>query len=468
MSFFRSFNINTKETPADYGQAQPNSCYNIQQWPYYRDLAIQSGHSAISSELASLRYSRLERSLYNLVYTPNDELDQFILYLDSRSFAPHLQFILEVNNFEKVIRENSIDDQQTIALTLFHKYLSIDAKYFLPINDEIRRTTLLLICPSDESSQPDPNCFQMAREYIWQLIERSEYQTYLQSSFHIKYQLKIVKGNQLQLHDFLYHKPSLSYLIEFAERENIIDLVRFWIDVEQFYHNITNRELNDQILVENALSIYDQYISMQAPARLGFDDAIRTKIECSICQPDRTIGPLVDTFDQAVWMIYTILQQEYFPRFLRSVSFHRYTNDLMIRLKHNDCVTSFQRKKSNDFDSISVELENVPQATSFGHQTGITKSSSCSNINDEIEAKSKGRLSMGYVDSLGRFIRDHDVTSTDISSTPNRKPYSKPLQFFTHLVRNEPDSMVTEEDAARFAATLINEITNRTVNIDTD
>ena len=48
---------------------------------------------------------------------------------------------------------------------------------------------------------------------------------------------------------------------------------------------------------------------MQAPTRLGFDDAIRTKIECIICQPDRTIGPLVDTFDQAVWMIYTILQR---------------------------------------------------------------------------------------------------------------------------------------------------------------
>ena len=49
---------------------------------------------------------------------------------------------------------------------------------------------------------------------------------------------------------------------------------------------------------------------------------------------------------------------------------------------------------------------------------------------------------MGYVDSLGRFIRDPNITSTDISSTPNRKPYSKPLQFFTQLVRNEQDSMV--------------------------
>ncbi len=48
---------------------------------------------------------------------------------------------------------------------------------------------------------------------------------------------------------------------------------------------------------------------MQAPSSLGFDDAIRTKIECSICQPDINEGPSVDTFDQAAWIVYIILQR---------------------------------------------------------------------------------------------------------------------------------------------------------------
>jgi len=130
----------------------------VQQWSYYQDLAIQSGmkpniqfffclmpflgHCTISSELASLRHSRLHRSLYNLVYTPNDELNYFELYMESCLLSSYLKFILDIHTFDKLIREKSNDDQQTIALTLFHKYLSIDAKYFLPINDEIRRTTL--------------------------------------------------------------------------------------------------------------------------------------------------------------------------------------------------------------------------------------------------------------------------------------------------------------------------------------
>jgi len=43
---------------------------------------------------------------------------------------------------------------------------------------------------------------------------------------------------------------------------------------------------------------------------------------------------------------------------------------------------------------------------------------------------------MGYIDPLGRFIRDHDVDSS------NLKTYSKPFQFLTQFVRNEQDEIV--------------------------
>jgi hypothetical protein len=42
---------------------------------------------------------------------------------------------------------------------------------------------------------------------------------------------------------------------------------------------------------------------------LGFDDAIRARIECSICQPDTDAGPSGDTFDQTAWIVYVILQR---------------------------------------------------------------------------------------------------------------------------------------------------------------
>lgn len=51
---------------------------------------------------------------------------------------------------------------------------------------------------------------------------------------------------------------------------------------------------------------------------------------------------------------------------------------------------------------------------------------------------------MGYIDPLGRFIRDPDVDSMDNLSSPssNRRTYSKPLQFLTQLVWNEQDNIV--------------------------
>lgn len=31
---------------------------------------------------------------------------------------------------------------------------------------------LALICPSNDSTKPDPDCFRMARDHIWTLIEQ--------------------------------------------------------------------------------------------------------------------------------------------------------------------------------------------------------------------------------------------------------------------------------------------------------
>lgn len=70
--------------------------------------------------------------------------------MDSCSLSSYLKFILDINTFDKIIRNsideiNSNDDQQTTALILFHRYLSLDSKYLVPINDDIRRTTLCKI-----------------------------------------------------------------------------------------------------------------------------------------------------------------------------------------------------------------------------------------------------------------------------------------------------------------------------------
>ena len=48
---------------------------------------------------------------------------------------------------------------------------------------------------------------------------------------------------------------------------------------------------------------------------------------------------------------------------------------------------------------------------------------------------------MGYVDPLGRFIRDPDVDSFDGTSS-HRRATSNPLQFLSNLVRNEQDELV--------------------------
>ncbi|CAF0810289.1 unnamed protein product [Adineta ricciae] len=480
MSIFRLFSNTNKEKTRERSRSRnrAENLSGVQQWPYYRDLAIQSGHFTIPSELASLRHSRLNRSLYNLVYTPNDELNYFILFMESCSLSAYLKFILDVHAFEKLSRQHSAknSDQQTAALTLFHRYFAIDAKYPIPIDDDMRQTTFSLICPSSDITETDSDCFRMGREYVWNLIEQNAYPSYLTSAYHINYQLKMLTCNELQLHDILYNNSSLSYFMEFSEQEKVIDLVRFWLAIEHFYQSTINRMIDNQTLTENALNIYDKYISLQASSRLGFDDAIRARIECSICQPDMDAGPSSDTFDQTAWIIYAILQREYFPRFLQSVIFCRHISDLMLKIRNEETALTSRPVKTVESDAASINSDNmvpssaVPTAasatTQSNRQRNPSVSSSCPSLNQELAIKSMGKYSMGYIDPLGRFIRDPDVDSLDSASSSQRKTSSNPIQFLTNLVRNEQDEVAMDEAAARFAETFINEITTMTANLD--
>ena len=71
-----------------------------------------------------------------------------------------------------------------------------------------------------------------------------------------------------------------------------------------------NSNLNLSLNIHRHESCFTfRYISLQAPLKLGFDDAIRARIECSICQPDINAGPSADTFDQTAWIVYVILQR---------------------------------------------------------------------------------------------------------------------------------------------------------------
>ena len=49
---------------------------------------------------------------------------------------------------------------------------------------------------------------------------------------------------------------------------------------------------------------------------------------------------------------------------------------------------------------------------------------------------------MGYVDPLGRFIRDPDVDSLDNLSSSHRKTPSNPIQFLSNLMRHDQDELV--------------------------
>ncbi|CAF4392545.1 unnamed protein product, partial [Adineta steineri] len=90
------------------------------------------------------------------------------------------------------------------------------------------------------------------------------------------------------------------------------------------------------------------------------------------------------------WIVYIILQREYFPQFLQSTIFYRYITDLMLKLRHDDSISHSQQMKTFDSDTASINSDTVIQSKPLNRQRNISTSSSCLSINQETDIRPKG------------------------------------------------------------------------------
>jgi hypothetical protein len=312
--------------------------------------------------------------------------------MESCSLSSYLKFILDIQAYDNLIRHrfDKENEQQNIALTLFHRYLSIDAPYLVPITDDIRRTTLGKHCSSTSPSQTHLHttnivvCFiqhwfvhRMIRTYlilhvfvwhanisgIWLNTSKEHYYAMwshftnksisepiqliflvpimsiinwkcspMNNCNYMIYSIMIVHCSSSWKYDidddmwFKQHMTCVSILVcyqrEYSRSSSFLASRRTFLSK---YKQSIDRQSNinwecscylRSVLINLWISfdmisclISSRYISLQASTRLGFDDAIRARIECSICQPDVDAGPSADTFDQTAWIVYVILQR---------------------------------------------------------------------------------------------------------------------------------------------------------------
>lgn len=482
-----------------------NETHLFNRIPEYHQIILDLSRGNLKADFSlKNRRSKLAYSLEDILFDENnDELSYFVLFMDSLNSSNYVKFLLDLNNFEKALRKyktslsnscksackmasstNRCDchlvQRKAIAddaLSIFSKYISKDATYSVNVSDQIIHEIIANICPENEDSHIDLKCFDAGKQFVFDLIQKEYHSIYLLSDYHCKYLMNILENQSLSLPDLLYDDIAVVYLLEYLEQEKCSDLMKFWIQAENFSRNVSSLEysndlhLNIDVMFKqwqsDAVIIYDNFISLQAKNSLGFDLLVRRQVELNISQhidnQSEDIEYLVNSYSNVFYLpmliVFNILDKIYFKKFLASILYQKYISEIKINSKQSN--TQLIKKSSS-----------VPKKTSLP-----IKNSNINNLNSNNDLWSRPNatsMQFGKIDSTGRFIShfrsDEDAWSLDDTdsnmdclSKQNRNSHNGLIEKIINLLPlNNPKHTAEElEMAEKMAAMLVQDVVNQ-------
>lgn len=342
------------------------------------------------------------------------------------------------------------------AAVIFAKYLSPDSLDAIGVSDDLRKRTLSRICNNEGTV--DPLCFDHCQQYVFDLMETHCYSQFLQSVFYIKHQIDIL--SQLLLADILYNDTALSYFTEFMEEQKAITLLQCFLDLDNFHRHLLSQgvDYNADEAQNDAMIIYDKYISMQATQSVRFGDKVRLKVETNIC---RESGLLPDCFRVPCQLVLRHMEKVHYPQFLKSEMYTKYVTDLLNASHLMRDPVEFRKKR---IESDTVSEKSAGSQGAGGNESSGSKNtylardtsgrhfakamnrfgdnmridSSLFNPDSLWHRPNAGRMKFGKVTELGQFVSDLDPDPDH-----NKK---KLAPFFTVTKKREREK--SEEDMA--------------------
>ncbi|XP_069792395.1 regulator of G-protein signaling 4-like isoform X1 [Narcine bancroftii] len=94
---------------------------------------------------------------------------------------------------------------------------------------------------------------------------------------------------------------------EFLRTEYSEENIKFWLECEAYRKDKTSAKL-----AFKARKIFDEYIAVDAPKEVNLEAQIREKVKKNILEPTSSC------FDEAQSKIYTLMEKDSYPRFLKS------------------------------------------------------------------------------------------------------------------------------------------------------
>lgn len=349
-------------------------------------------------------------------------------------------------------------DSTEEAITLFKKYVALEAPFQLDLPDNYRKSIITNICQPEGKIKED--CFKPVQDVIYNQIEKNHFNDFVNSPFYIKAQIDILTSGSLNLSDILHNETILFYFTEFLEQESCRVLLEFLMAIMHFRDNLMNANLvSPEQAQADAIIIYDKYFSLQATNPVEFPTDIRLKIESDICKED---GPLPTCFDLPYKIVFNTLTQ-YVKQFLESELYFKYLSEMIRSVdsmwssnhkSHSDCSSEFSISTQNTLlamgDPVFRKKKrnlSVPDMTIDSNQLY--------NADALWQRNRQEGLSLGRVNSLGRF-------ESKFEPDPDKKDKSVLKKMVSRFVPTNT-SKVEEEMAWQIAHMIVKDVTDLTM-----
>ncbi|KAH8281926.1 hypothetical protein KR054_004176, partial [Drosophila jambulina] len=390
-----------------------------------------------------------------------------------------------INRQKSELSRASISD----AIAIYQKYLIVNASLQVELPIVILAHISLLLCGRDkaECSKPIPaSCFDEAREFVLEQLERDHVLGFLQSGYYSTYCLELVEGGSINIYDVLYSELALFYFTEYLEQRQERECLEFWITGINFRKSFACGE-DDEAAQSDAMIIYDRYFSLQSECRLWMSQKLRLRVEQAICAP----GEQWQAFDLALLVTAKYLEQKYFADFLKSHIFDNYVNELKVKRDNSaNSHTNLLQHKPQSLRGKATNVQRHRKALSMSDCTHISqhntllasmdtlpsKATQSGNLNIDARQLTNpqllwqrpvvGTLKFGFVNSLGRYERDFEaVDAVTLKSQPWSLSVSgSKIKNAMRKLVNLPEDNVQEEIAWQVAEMIVKDVTSVTLS----
>uniref|UniRef100_A0A0R3PU48 RGS domain-containing protein n=1 Tax=Angiostrongylus costaricensis TaxID=334426 RepID=A0A0R3PU48_ANGCS len=311
----------------------------------------------------------------------------FIHYLESCEQLNLIKFWIHVEGYKASFGEkrtvSSQKAEESLALldarNIYNKYIDEESVSSISFPRKILKKVFDKLSEQQISS----DIFDEARDYVHDLFDSRYFKQFEESLFYKKYQLQVL-SRHCGLDDVLHVPSLLNAFLEFVDNRGDHNCLQFLIACHTFETNY--RFLSDKEALDDAMSIYDKYISMQAISPLKIDDMVRRTMESEICTVSGR--PSQMSFYSAKRVCALRIRERYLRRFVRSPGYHNYLIELEADVHNTVSGIYFQCRYSATNDEQSGYYPNDAERFNYDF---------CRNL---AEVDCMGRYHVLYDDSL--------------------------------------------------------------------